>query len=80
LPPSSRRTPEVLLSCVSPVLAESSCDAFRLPRPVLALFGPNRHHRRCLFLRVKRTSQLRARTSEFDPKATLSCCAAMVVV
>jgi hypothetical protein len=38
--------------------------------PPLALFGPDRPGWRCLFLRVKRTSQLRARTSEFDPTRT----------
>jgi len=37
--------------------------------PLLALFGPDRPGWRRLFLRVKRTAQWRARTSEFDPKA-----------
>ena len=37
---------------------------------LLALFGPDRPGWRRLFLRVKRTAQLRARTSEFDPTET----------
>src|SRR6266436_7284153 len=37
----------------------------------LALFGPDRPGRRCPLLRAKRTSQLRAGTSEFDPEPTL---------
>src|SRR3954466_15135032 len=38
----------------------------------MALFGPDRPGWRRLFLRVKRTDQLRARTSEFDPQRKLS--------
>jgi hypothetical protein len=38
--------------------------------PELALFGPDRPGWRRLFLRVKRTSQLRTQTSEFDPEET----------
>src|SRR6266446_9136464 len=34
----------------------------------MALFGPDRPSWRRLFLRVERTAQLRARTSEFDPE------------
>ena len=37
--------------------------------PQLALFGPDRPGSRRLFLRVERTAELRARTSEFDPVA-----------
>jgi hypothetical protein len=37
---------------------------------LVALFGPDRPGWRRLFLRVKRTAQLRARTSEFDPMRT----------
>jgi|EndMetStandDraft_5_1072996.scaffolds.fasta_scaffold30753_4 hypothetical protein len=48
-------------------------------RPKLALFGPDRPSRRRLFLRVKRTSGLRAPKSENDPTrtggATFCCCA-----
>ena len=40
--------------------------------PVVALFGPDRPDWRRLFLRVKRTSQLRTQTSEFDPTETSS--------
>jgi hypothetical protein len=36
----------------------------------LAPFGPDMLGWRRLFLRVKRTAQWRARTSEFDPKPT----------
>jgi len=39
---------------------------------LLALFGPDRPGWRRLFLRVKRTAQLRARTSEFDPPQTFA--------
>jgi hypothetical protein len=38
--------------------------------PELALFGPDRLGWRRLFLRVKRTAQLRTQTSEFDPNRT----------
>ena|SRR5882724_4751789 len=38
--------------------------------PLLALFGPDRRGWRRLFLRVQRTSQLRAPKSEKDPKRT----------
>src|SRR5439155_5275324 len=39
--------------------------------PLLALFGPDRPGRRRLFLRVMRTSPLRAPKSESDPKRSL---------
>ena len=35
--------------------------------PLMALFGPDRPGWRRLFLRVKRTAELRTQTSEFDP-------------
>jgi hypothetical protein len=35
--------------------------------PFMALFGPDRPDWRRLFVRVKRTFQLRTQTSEFDP-------------
>jgi hypothetical protein len=45
-----------------------STELLRCMSLLLALCGPDRPGWRVCFLRVKRTSQLRARTSEFDPK------------
>jgi hypothetical protein len=51
-------------------LRESGHSAGAPPCRLMALLGPDSPARQCRFLREKRTSELRALTSEFDPTET----------